>query len=107
MPPLTQEQVLSFHELGYTVIRSAADCATIKDLRAIASQQLTRHIDPLELEADVQYPGAPGSRDEPGGRTERRLLQAYQRHQVFRDWATSPLVSAAIRQLLECEEVTD
>ncbi len=55
---------------------------------------------PVEYEADTQYPGSPESRDAPGGRTVRRLLQAYARDAVFRDWATAAPIVSRLRQLL-------
>ena len=105
MHPLTEDQVREFHELGYTVIRNAAGTAALRQIRSAAEQQLQDHARPAELEADVQYPGGPTSRDAPGGKTERRLLQAWQRDRIFRDWAIVPVVAGAARQLLDCEEL--
>ncbi len=53
--------------------------------------------DPLELEADLQYPGAPKSRADAGGTTVRRLLDAYARDTLFAEWAAA----AAVREWME------
>ena len=55
---------------------------------------------PVEYEADLHCPGAPASRDAPGGATVRRLLQAYARDPAFRDWATGPEITPLLRQIL-------
>lgn len=66
----------------------------------ISHRELAGAVPPLELEADVRYPGAPASLDAPGGRTVRRLLRAYSRHQEFAKWAVSSDVAAALTQLV-------
>jgi phytanoyl-CoA hydroxylase len=54
--------------------------------------QLADRTGPLELEADVKYPGAPASRMAAGGNTVRRLLGAYDRDGRFaREATASPL----------------
>jgi phytanoyl-CoA hydroxylase len=57
-------------------------------------------VPPLEYEADVGYPGAPTSRDSAGGLTARRLRDAYQRDDCYRDWARAPLLVGMLEQLL-------
>ncbi len=69
-------------------------------MKAVAQRHLTDEIQPVEYEADVSYPGAPASRDAPGGRTVRRLLQAFARDAAYRDCATAAPVAARLRQLL-------
>lgn len=66
----------------------------------IAQRHLATGIPPLEYEADVRYPGAPASREAPGGCTVRRLLQAYSRDPLFAQWATSPEVGGRLKALL-------
>jgi len=66
----------------------------------VATSHLARAIAPLEYEADVRYPGSPDSHDAPGGRTVRRLLQAYARDPLFARWATSPAVADHLHALL-------
>lgn len=93
-------EVHEFTRDGYIVARSlvpAAECAAIK---AVAERHLANAVSPIEYEADTQYPGAPASHDAPGGRTVRRLLQAYARDPVFARWAVQPAIGGRLKQLL-------
>lgn len=85
---------------GYAIVRGLAPADQLARLRAVALAHLAEPRLPVEYEADTQYPGAPASIDAPGGRTVRRLLQAYARDPVFREWALSPLIGARLAQLL-------
>ncbi len=66
----------------------------------LARSDLAAQTPPLEYEVDLQYPGSPVARDAPGGKTIRRLLQAYARSPVFQNWARDPAVLTHVRQLL-------
>jgi phytanoyl-CoA hydroxylase len=85
---------------GYVIVRGLAPQAMVARMREVALAHLAEPRLPVEFEADTQYPGAPTSIDAPGGRTVRRLLQAYARDAVFREWALSPLIGARLAQLL-------
>lgn len=69
-------------------------------MNALALRDLAAAKRPLEYEAQVRYPGAPASLDAPGGRTVRRLMQAYARDRHYRDSATSAELSGRLHQLL-------
>ena len=89
-----------FEADGYLVARALAgrdECAANK---AIAQHHLDAQVAPLEYEADTRYPGAPASLDAPGGRTVRRLLQAYARDPAFARWATAPAIASRLQQLI-------
>jgi len=60
---------------------------------------------PLEFETDVQYPGSPADRLSPVGDTPRRLLNAYTRDRVFREWATSKALTGRVRQLMGADHL--
>jgi phytanoyl-CoA hydroxylase len=93
-------EVAQFARDGYLVVRGlvpAGDCAR---MLAVAEHDLAAATAPLEYETETQYPGAPASLEAPGGRTVRRLLQAYARDAVFRAWATAAPVVERLRQLL-------
>jgi phytanoyl-CoA hydroxylase len=97
----TVSELAQFERDGYVIARGLAATATVTRMAALAREHLAlKEAEPLEYEADVQYPGAPSSRDAPGGRTVRRLLQAYARDAVFREWATSGAVGGRLKQLL-------
>src|SRR5688572_7686430 len=90
----------TFARDGYAIVRGLtprADCAHMLD---VARSHPARAVAPLEYEADLQYPGAPVSREAAGGRTVRRLLQAYARDPAFARWATSSAVATHLRTFL-------
>ena len=89
-----------FTRNGYAVVRGLCPRTARERMLAIAREHLAAAVPPLEYEADVQYPGSPPSRDAPGGRTVRRLLQAYIRDPAYAQWATSPEVKARLTPLL-------
>lgn len=89
-----------FERDGYVIVRGLVLAAMVARMRDVVAQHLAEARQPIEYEADTQYPGAPQSRNAPGGRTVRRLLQAYSRDAVFREWALSPLIATRLAQLL-------
>lgn len=98
---LTQQQIEQFQQDGYLVFRQMAAPAVCEQMLSVAGQHLRAAIAPLEYEADVGYPEAPDSLDAPGGRTVRRLRNAYQRDAVFRTWAEDPGLLTKLTQLLD------
>jgi phytanoyl-CoA hydroxylase len=92
--------VRRFRADGFLIARQLADAATCARALKVARDELSKEAGPAEYEADLHYPGAPASLDAPGGHTVRRLLQAYARDAVFREWATSALVADRLRQLM-------
>ncbi|CAN7151990.1 phytanoyl-CoA dioxygenase family protein [Caballeronia sp. dw_19] len=84
------EQVRALRENGYVVVPGLVTPERCEAMRNVARQQLVEAAAPVEFEADLQYPGAPNSKDAPGGHTVRRLLDAYGRDPRFAAWATSP-----------------
>ena len=93
-------EVEGFQKDGYVIVRNLAAPAVVHAMREVTQAALADEAAPIEYEADLHYPGAPPSRTAPGGHTVRRLLQAYARHAVFRDWALGAPVAARVRQLL-------
>jgi phytanoyl-CoA hydroxylase len=85
-------QIAELRTHGYLVIPGFLSPDSIARLNALAGTQLAARVPPLELEADLQYPGAPASRASMGGETVRRLLNAFDRHPEFaRHALASPL----------------
>jgi len=91
------EQVATLRQQGFVVARQFAAPAVVAALRDEARRQLAQAAGPVEYEADLQYPGAPASRQARGGSTVRRLLGAYGRGPLFQAWATSPAVGDWLR----------
>jgi phytanoyl-CoA hydroxylase len=99
-PRSTREHARQFAEAGVVVVPQLASPGQARALLEIALTHLAAAVAPVEYEADLHYPGAPPSRDAPGGATVRRLLQAYARDPVFRAWATGPEVAAPLQHIL-------
>lgn len=97
---MTATEVEQFQRDGYFIARRLAEPTLCAAMTQLAQTALAAREEPLEYEADVKYPGAPATYDAPGGRTVRRLLQAYSRHALFRGWATNSSVTERVRQLL-------
>jgi phytanoyl-CoA hydroxylase len=85
-----QTQIDAVRENGYVVIPGFIPAEQLGPLNRIARELLAARAQPIEFEADLQYPGAPPSRAAAGGETVRRLLDAYQRHPDFAASATAP-----------------
>lgn len=85
---------------GFLVVPRLASASTLAQLNQAIAQQLADSIEPAEYEADLRYPGAPAERNAPGGGTTRRLLQAYARDAVFRQWAQDPTIVRILHALL-------
>ena len=96
----TDEEVADFERDGFLVLRGLADADTRQRMLAATRQGLEQRIEPLEFEADLNYPGAPESRESTGGQTVRRLRAAHSRGIVFTEWLASPAVADRFRQLL-------
>ena len=85
-----KQQIEALQRDGFVVVRGLVPPATCAEMRARAQAQLAEGQSPHELEAQLQYPGAPVSVDAPGGKTIRRLLDAYGREPTFAAFAKSP-----------------
>lgn len=96
----TPDQVAQFSRDGYQIVRGLVPAEACARMRASAERDLAAAVPPVEYEADTQYPGAPPSLEAPGGRTVRRLLQAYARDAGFREWATAAAITTRLKQLL-------
>jgi phytanoyl-CoA hydroxylase len=83
-------QIERLREKGFVVIPGFVPSDALSELNDVARKQLGARADPLEFEADLQYPGAPRSRTAQGGETVRRLLDAYGREPLFARWSRAP-----------------
>lgn len=77
------ESLERLHDQGYAVVPRFVTQQQLTALNLAARLQLAARAEPLELEADLRYPGAPASREAAGGETVRRLLDAYGRSPEF------------------------
>ncbi|OYW17584.1 MAG: phytanoyl-CoA dioxygenase, partial [Planctomycetales bacterium 12-60-4] len=81
-----------FQRNGFIIARGLASPETVARMRQVTLDDLARHVPPIEYEADLNYPGAPESRDAEGGRTARRLKMALGRSPVFIEFLSQPAV---------------
>lgn len=93
-------EVAQFERDGYQIVRGLVPAPECARMLEVAERDLAAVALPVEYEVETQYPGAPASLQAPGGRTVRRLLQAYARDAVYREWSTAAPVVARLRQLL-------
>lgn len=97
---LSSVQCQDFLDQGYLVLSQFESSGFCDAVVALAGRHLQQHIQPIEYEADVQYPGAPASLTSEGGRTARRLLQAYSRDPLLAAWARNSRLCSALNTLL-------
>ncbi|MCX7199560.1 MAG: phytanoyl-CoA dioxygenase family protein [Proteobacteria bacterium] len=90
----------TFEHDGLLVLRAWSPPELVAAAREAAVHQLDTRQPPLELEAEVGYPGAPASTSTPGGQTVRRLLRAHDRGEAFRALATSTALGQVLRELM-------
>jgi phytanoyl-CoA hydroxylase len=105
MPTLSATQVEDFRRDGFVVLAGMADSARCAALVEEIDRCLDPPLGPVEFEADLGYPGAPANFEGAGGRTPRRLLNAYSRGPLFREWARAPALLAAVCRLLDAAAI--
>lgn len=97
---LSENQLSTFRNNGYLIVKQLVSPAACEQMLAVIREQLQTPAEPLEYEADLGYPGAPASKEAPGGATIRRLRGAYHRDACFRMWAEDRAQVAKLEQLL-------
>lgn len=97
---LTPAERATFERDGLLVLKGWSPPALVSAAREASARQLGAREGPLELEAEVGYPGAPASTATPGGQTVRRLLRAYDRGDAFRELSTSAALGQVLRELM-------
>jgi phytanoyl-CoA hydroxylase len=99
-PALSAAQIEAFEKDGYLILPRMAPAADCQRMIATTNAHLAQAVAPLEYESEVGYAGAPKSLDSVGGRTARRLRNAYQRDDSYRAWASNPQLVAMLELLL-------
>ena len=97
---LSKVDIARFDRDGYLLVKNLYSPKLCDEMASIIQTSLDPAIAPVEYEAELHYPGSPPTRHSPGGDTSRRLLHAYARDEVFRNWATNPSVVESVRSLL-------
>lgn len=93
-------ELAQFERDGFVIVRGLGDAQTCRQMVDCTREALAGAIGPAEFEADLHYPGAPGSRAAVGGDTIRRLKEAHGRHPVFTRFVTQPSLARRLEQLL-------
>ncbi len=96
---LSAKEMEQFEQDGYLLLRNMVPPTACEEMLSITEAHLRSAVPPLEYEADVGYPGAPASLAAPGGKTVRRLRDAYHRAACFRQWARDASLVAGLAQL--------
>jgi phytanoyl-CoA hydroxylase len=99
-PEFDPAELEQFQRNGYVIARGLAGGALRERMLDMTRRHLSQALEPIEYEADLQYPGAPVSRESAGGRTVRRLKLAHSRDIVFTEWLMLPELVRRMRQLL-------
>lgn len=96
----TDAEVRAFSHDGFVIQRGLLQDDLVSRILEIAQRDAAMHYGDIEYEADVAYPGAPESREAQGGRTIRRLRQAFSRDPVFSEIVQQPGLKRRLQQLL-------
>ncbi|MFK7993506.1 MAG: phytanoyl-CoA dioxygenase family protein [Granulosicoccus sp.] len=99
------QAVTDFNRDGYFVARDLFSTDHVKALVALIDHSLKPALAPVEFEADVHYPGAPVSRQAPGGQTPRRLLHAFGRDSLFQQVGKHPQVVQLLKKLMNAGQI--
>ncbi|MFP6807625.1 MAG: phytanoyl-CoA dioxygenase family protein [Pseudomonadales bacterium] len=102
---LNDIELAAFQRDGFLIRKGMTDESVCNDLQAIAQRHVAQQLAPIEYEVDVQYPGSPAGLNAEGADTSRRLLQAYSRHETFREWASSRAVRSVLAQLFGSDSI--
>jgi len=105
LDPLSFERRTLFDRDGFVVLRSLTNQSMIERMLRVTMRDRENRVEPIEYEFELNYPGAPNSIDEDGGKTIRRLKQAHARDSVFTEWMNSPELKGILRELLGPELV--
>ncbi len=101
MSDISTQERQRFDRDGYLRVSGLADPTMLSAISAQVSAELASQ--PMELEIDVGYPGAPRSESDRGASTPRRLLAAYARDGAIQSWAGVP--APIISRLLDSPTV--
>ena len=77
---------------GFSVVPQVLSSERCKLMHSTALRSIHKPVEPYELESTLGYPGAPPLDSDEGKTTIRRLRDAYDRHDIWRQWAHDPVL---------------
>jgi len=98
---VSADDIRHFQQRGYLVLPNYLSGERLVRMRERAVESCESPSEPWELESQLAYPGAPLGRDHSGGATVRRLLGAYQRDEMWAQWARSPGLGNILKSLFQ------
>lgn len=96
----TVDELESFTRDGFCICRGLISDHFLTQMKAVAERDAAIGLGDIEYEADVSYPGSPASLDATGGRTIRRLRQAFSRDPIFSALVKERKLLHRLQQLL-------
>lgn len=96
----TDEERQHFLDDGYIIQRGLVPPSYVQTILDVTRRDTGAQFGDIEYEAEVHYPGAPSSLDAEGGRTIRRLRQAFSRDPVFSKLVKESFLLNRLQQLL-------
>lgn len=100
------EDVDFFNQNGYFIARSFIDKSVVDAIKSAANMLIEKPESPFELEASLQYEGAPLSEEAEGGKTIRRFLQMHARDSVYTQWLKGGRINQLLSEMLSSKTVT-
>ncbi len=98
--------IRSFKQNGFVVIPQIIPSKRAELMYRTALDQFHHPTRPYELESALGYPGAPQPTSLEGKATIRRLRSAYDRHELWRQWAHDPTLLKYIALLLNSRRIS-
>lgn len=99
-PCFSPAEVEFFRENGFVVVRDLLDDETRERMLQRVKSDVANDVQPIEYEAELNYPGAPVSLESEGGKTARRLKRAHDRDPIFLDFLRRADVRQRLAQLV-------
>src|SRR5260370_29807563 len=84
------EELADFEQHGFVIARQLADAQVCGQMLECTRATLAAPFGPVEYEADLHYPGAPGSRAATGGNTIRPPKKEPGPHPLFTRLVSHP-----------------
>lgn len=94
------DELAEFQQQGFIVVSQCIQEEMRERMLHVTLRDLGHGRGPVELEADLRYPGAPRTRTEQGGRTPRRLQLAHSRDEVFTELLMYDGLRRRLQQIL-------